>query len=459
MKIAPYFFIEQERYSVHQIEHEWGSRLLNELLRKRLCSEISGEHGRKHLSFEYVGITAYEGKMICVLPKHYSLGGLGGKLLSEMVLVLKVIKKYSSSTSVQGEGRYLHYDDVEESGMIALADYILDDYSKYGYYYQEELRLVLNGEGETHWQKTIEQCEPVFAGRTPVYFDAYAVDSSIIKDHLIINLHKYAVYVCDRYFGELLDYCIPGIDDSVQDLSSLGSVEDLTVLVERELSVTYSDQKTGQLKALLSFLNNHAQFDSQMMLYGTRHFETIWEEVCGSVLRNEYGNYADRIPKPAWMIYPGSEPVRKHTYNPDIIRTTSTLEENLFLIMDAKYYGIKFENGRLTGNPGVEDVSKQLLYDQALQEAQAGFPRRLNLFLFPSMQEEAVTPFGYVNLEFLHRSPVHLLYVSSHHMFAMYLTGAALSDREVDVIAERIEAAYAESVRNAAVTRSPTLIP
>lgn len=436
MKISRYYYVEQERYTVIQLENDLGSEFLNKLLNKNICSEVSRG---KFISFEYVGISAYKEKTICVFPKHYLISEISGSESKEMTTILKVLKKYSSTTAVQGDGTYLSSDYRRDSNVVALADYILSDYSRNGYYIKEENTHTLNGDGEINWFRTIEDIEPVFNKYRPIYLDTINMSNSVVTDNTIINLHKYAVYFCDMYFGELLGYGLSDVDTTIQDINYLGDVDGLIGIVERELSVTFSDQKCNQLRVIIAFLRMALNSESVQILYGIKTFENVWEKVCGFVINNEYDNYKNTIPKPKWTIYPNATPSEKSTYIPDIIRTTKELRENIFFILDAKYYNIRSENGVLSNNPGVGDVSKQLLYELALEASLSQFSRKYNVFLFPAIQDNKFTVFGTVNLEFLKRNPVHLVYVSSRAFFDMYLNGIVMADDNMYSFAEEIE--------------------
>jgi len=439
MKISRYYYVEQKRYSVTQLKNDLGAEFLIELLKKNICSEISLG---KFISFEYVGISTYKERTISVFPKHYLMSEIFGSELKEMTTILKVLKKYSSTTAVQGDGYYLASDYSKDSNVVALADYILSDYSRNGYYIKEENTHTLNGDGEINWLKTIEDTEPVFNKYRPIYLDTFNISNSIVTDNMIINLHKYSVFFCDMYFGELLGYALSDIDTSIQDINNLGDVDELIGIVGRELSVTFNDQKCNQLRAIIAFLRIALNSENNQILYGIKTFENVWEKVCSFVINNEYDNFKNSIPKPKWTIYPNTTPSEKSTYVPDIIRTTKGLKDNIFFILDAKYYNIRYQDGVLSNNPGIGDVSKQLLYELALDTSVSHFSRKYNVFLFPAIQENQFTVFGTVNLNFLQRNPVHLVYVSSRAFFDMYLNGIVMLDDNMHSFAEEIEVQF-----------------
>lgn len=99
------------------------------------------------------------------------------------------------------------------------------------------------------------------------------------------------------------------------------------------------------------------------------------------------------------MILNNNSPIpAKGTFIPDLV----TFHEDIFIILDAKYYNIKFEENTLTGEPGLESITKQYLYELAYHEfiGSCGFKCVKNGFLFPTYDSE-VNNKGYVELKIL----------------------------------------------------------
>ena len=105
----------------------------------------------------------------------------------------------------------------------------------------------------------------------------------------------------------------------------------------------------------------------------------------------------DLIDKPQWSgTAPNSELFVKQaedTLIPDLISIVNVDGNYQFIIFDAKYYNIQLEhNKKLRGQPGIESITKQYLYQLAYQpfvEAhQIGTVR--NCFLMPTSSAEIV---------------------------------------------------------------------
>lgn len=88
----------------------------------------------------------------------------------------------------------------------------------------------------------------------------------------------------------------------------------------------------------------------------------------------------------------------KGTLIPDIV----TFHDDEFIILDAKYYNLRFTQDNLDGQPGLESITKQYLYELAFKEfiEDHEFKGVKNAFLFPTY-EEKIENKGRVKLDIL----------------------------------------------------------
>ena len=163
--------------------------------------------------------------------------------------------------------------------------------------------------------------------------------------------------------------------------------------------------------------------NSDFSLYGTNSFHVIWENVCAEVFNNmlneklselslplklkqEYnGNHKliSIIEKPNWNNKHGE--FKTDTLIPDLISIyQDNNQEHKFIIFDAKYYTIKVNGKTITGQPGIESVTKQYLYQLAYKKfiEDHGFKQKniRNCFLLPTENFE-VEELGNVSMEML----------------------------------------------------------
>ena len=106
----------------------------------------------------------------------------------------------------------------------------------------------------------------------------------------------------------------------------------------------------------------------------------------------------DVIKKPQW-IYKNTYPKEADgTFIPDIV----TFYKNQFIILDAKYYNLHFDENNLSGQPGLESITKQYLYELAYREyfKENNFDGVKNAFLLPKYDGE-IENVGIAKLEIL----------------------------------------------------------
>jgi len=102
------------------------------------------------------------------------------------------------------------------------------------------------------------------------------------------------------------------------------------------------------------------------------------------------------IDKPQWSGFSSNGTFTKEaadTLIPDLISIVKVDDEYQFIIFDAKYYNIQLEeNKKLRGQPGIESITKQYLYQLAYQpfveEHQIKTVR--NCFLMPTNGNDVV---------------------------------------------------------------------
>ena len=105
----------------------------------------------------------------------------------------------------------------------------------------------------------------------------------------------------------------------------------------------------------------------------------------------------DLIDKPQWSgTAPNGESFVKQaedTLIPDLISIVNVDDDYQFIIFDAKYYNIQLEHSRkLRGQPGIESITKQYLYQLAYQPFVEAHQIRTvrNCFLMPTASTEII---------------------------------------------------------------------
>lgn len=222
--------------------------------------------------------------------------------------------------------------------------------------------------------------------------------------------------------ADLLDlFDIMGVDISDEHIEDFGDKEYILERIVKELNVQFNTRKQLLLKTLYAYIANSSALDDLdcFSMFGTNSFNLVWEKVCAEVMDNQlqkpigglrlpmplaeqyrdmrHKKLIDLIDKPQWSgTAPNSELFVKQaedTLIPDLISIVNVDGNYQFIIFDAKYYNIQLEhNKKLRGQPGIESITKQYLYQLAYQpfvEAhQIGTVR--NCFLMPTSSAEIV---------------------------------------------------------------------
>jgi hypothetical protein len=371
------------------------------------------------IAFSYVGLITVNDLLFCFFPKYYKRAK---SLISvqDMVCILKVLKKVGTSESSIPDYKNFSINQRSYSSEFVIADHLLRDYLEHGLYSREIVYLEVNQSGETNWSATIDQLSPIFSKGRPIYADTLNQVSSSSSAYIITALQKFAVMEVLNKYGELLDYRFT-IDQDVADrIEDIAPASYISHLLKKELTQVFTDQKIRLLKLLLASVNKRYLSQSlKAYFFGTGYFHVIWEKVCGYSLENQVDKYIKRIPKPTWNDL-NSNQVFTETFRPDIITTNGTPDQ--LLVLDAKYYNLELRlSGALhiSGNPGIGDISKQFLYEIALELL--GVASIFNFLLFPKLQVSEFEIVGFVSFEIFDERRLWIVYLDPNTLYDQFL--------------------------------------
>jgi hypothetical protein len=184
--------------------------------------------------------------------------------------------------------------------------------------------------------------------------------------------------------------------DAPATLDDIGPVDQLDHLLRQEERTVFRDSQLYTLRLLRQLLNSQVPSNPTALsgsLFGTTAFHVVWEVACQAAFANRLAEVQAILPTPIWTAANGQTYQNAHNrLIPDIVSFTETH----LLIADAKYYTPIFnESGTITGNPGMPDISKQVLYEQALTSLlPAAIPPRTvqNIFLLPASRPPSTIP-------------------------------------------------------------------
>ena len=141
------------------------------------------------------------------------------------------------------------------------------------------------------------------------------------------------------------------------------------------------------------------------------------------------------IEKPLWTI---TGKCAKDTLIPDLVSICKVNEQHQFIIFDAKYYNAHLEKGIVpTGQPGIESITKQYLYQLAYQRfiEDHKFSSVKNCFLLPTENNEIVDK-GEVRMEMLSNlglQDIKIRLIPATMAYDLYLSGSKMDMERLDL--------------------------
>ena len=294
------------------------------------------------------------------------------------------------------------YNDTSDSSafnMLAVMLFLLQDYFEYGSYTNTQDIIESNGAGDILWDKTINETFTLLSNNRPYYPELLTTRHIMDDFDFFKRLHECILTRCTQELrdADLLDlFDMMGADLSDEQIEDFGDKEYVLDRIAKELNVQFNTRKQLLLKTLYAYIANSSALDDLdcFSMFGTNSFNLVWEKVCAEVMDNqlqkpigglnlpvplteEYVPYRhnkliELIDKPQWAgTKPNGEPFVKQaelTLIPDLISIVNSNGEYQFIIFDAKYYNIQLEyNKKLRGQPGIESITKQYLYQLAYQ--------------------------------------------------------------------------------------------
>lgn len=425
------FLREGDEYSKVNLSIYFPDSNIDSFLTNLIIKKYLEKNTNSSYSFKYVGILAKGNVTNCVFPKYYYKQDLNGSLKEKYFIefkeILRVLNKYQKLKEYDLGEFEVVTKDLAGSEFL-LADTIIKDYIQSGIYVKEYSELIIDGEGVTNWDATVNLIEPVFSKGRPIYTKVVSGNNFIEEEYVITQLHKYIVDYCINKYGDLLDYDLKSDFDSHEQLSDIGEKNFLNSLIRKELNEVYIDRKIRLLRILHDIIDKmYNQTDSGLIVYGTCSYHAIWEKVCSNVFHNLRYNaikevwpkletlfksddgkkdkdFMDIIPQPEWtrILPPGAKKVTG-TLIPDIISiidnpvkaSDGSFKDKIFFVLDPKYYNLEIEYNAndddlsVKKNPGVGDITKQILYEHVYKDKLRNYYDKLyNILLFPKLYEK-----------------------------------------------------------------------
>lgn len=409
----------------------------------------------KKYYFDYVGVIIYNNIVIKCYPKYVKSENKDDCLKT----ILKVIRKYGQNEDIvecmNGESENLEFN------LLSVILFILYDFTDNGIYSNYKEIITTNGDGEIDWDKTINDTYAIISNGKPLYLDFYTRDSIDDQYNYFRQLHMYVITQCSKIIKEAeLDklFSLPVFEFEVQKHRFMDD-EDVLNNIEKELNIQFITRKQMLLNTIHTFISRRESISigQGLSFYGTRSFNLVWEQVCKSVLDDKLNEklknldlelsedfkgkkrktLLELIEKPLWT--PILDKKKNHkgrgTLIPDIVSIYENNAKKYFIIFDAKYYNISFDIDGISGNPRIDDITKQYLYNLAFKDFidKHKFDVSRNAFLFPG-DIDNIQELGHVKmtmLEELGLNNIMAISLPAEYFYKMYLDGI-----KIDIIKE-----------------------
>jgi len=414
--------------------------------------------------FTFVGVITLDGRVLKCYPKYFTHQI---PEVTDLKQVLKVLEKYNSRHQIVR--MYNETSDSSAFNMLAVMLFLLQDYHEYGSYTSTQDIIEVNGDGDILWDKTINETFTIISNNRPYYPELLTRRRVNDDFDFFRRLHECVLTRCTAELNEaeLLDlFEIEGADLSDEELADFGDVDYLLDRIIKELNVQFNTRKQLLLKTLYAFIANSRVLDDLdcFSMFGTNSFNMVWEEVCAEILDDQLekrvgglslpvpldiaytdarqGKLIELIEKPHWTGISSENKAftldAEDTLIPDLVSITQVDGKYLFAIFDAKYYNLQLERGKkLRGQPGIESVTKQYLYQLAFRpfvEAHQ-FDAVHNCFLFPTVGDRVINK-GVASLDMLSQlglKDIQLRMIPAKKAYGLYLQNRKFDIRDLDL--------------------------
>lgn len=399
--------------------------------------------------FTFVGIIVIEGIVLKCYPK-YLVKTENPK--GELIQIIKVLEKYSAKEQIV---QMLNENNEERSfNLLAVLLFLMYDYYESGVYNNTQEIIESNGSGEILWDKTINETFTLLSGNKPYYIELQTRKRINDEYDYFKRLHEYILTKTSEELSEagLIElFELTEINLSDEELDDFGEKDYVLNRLENELSRQFNTRKQILLKVMYAFIQQNGSLHNTdcLSLFGTNNFNLVWEKVCADIMDNqlrerlgalklpiplkkEYDNndrLIDLIEKPLWSV---TGKTAKDTLIPDLVSISRNSTGYDFIIFDAKYYNAHLVmNVTPKGQPGIESITKQYLYQLAYQKfiKEHGFARVRNCFLMPT-EEDKIIKKGEVSmkmLESLGLENIKVRFIPAKMAYEHYLSGRKIN--------------------------------
>lgn len=403
----------------------------------------------------FVGVIVVAGRTLKCYPK-YLLHAEEPK--AELCQALKVLEKYNSKEQI-----IRMFNESSESrsfNLLAVLMFLLQDYYENGVYNNTEEIIESNGSGEILWDKTINETFTLLSGNRPYYTELQTKKRRNDDYDYFTRLHECILTKASKELldADLLDiFEITGVNLTDEEIDEFGDKEYILYRIEKELNIQFNTRKQLVLKTIFAYIDySGSLYDADCLsIFGTNSFNLVWEGVCADIMDNQLEKRLEAlklpvplksqydkkkklielIEKPLWT---ATGKTANDTLIPDLVSISESEHGYDFIIFDAKYYTARLEiNVTPKGQPGIESITKQYLYQLAYQQfiKEHEFSTVKNCFLMPTEEDEVVDKgeVSMIILENLGLQNIKVRFLPAALAYMYYLSGRKLDVSELKI--------------------------
>lgn len=405
--------------------------------------------------FTFVGVIVVAGRVLKCYPKYLLHAN---EPTHELQQVMKVLEKYNSKEQI-----VRMFNDSSESSsfnLLAVLLFLLQDYFENNVYSNTEEIIECNGFGEILWDKTINETFTMLSDNRPYYVELQTRKRVTNDFDYFKRLHECILTMASTELkdAKLLDlFEMDEVNLTDEELDDFGDKEYILYKIEKELNIQFNTRKQLVLKTMYAYLYRRGSlFDIDCLsLFGTNSFNLVWEKICADIMDNQLDvplgaiklpvplkdgydrkkKLIELIEKPLWT---ATGKTAKDTLIPDLISICKVNNQYQFIIFDAKYYNAHLEKGIApTGQPGIESVTKQYLYQLAYQKfiEEHEFASVKNCFLLPTENSE-IEDKREVRMEILSNlglQNIKTRLIPADKAYDLYLSGGKMDIKSLDL--------------------------
>lgn len=425
-------------------------RNMTELFEENMVvCDVNHETDESCYVFTFVGVIVIEGIVLKCYPKYLMKTERPTK---ELIQILKVLEKYNSKE--HNLRMFEEYSEDQPFNHLAVLLSLMYDFYENGAYNTTQDIIESNGPGEILWDKTINETITWISDGRPYYIDLQTKRKVNDEYDYIKRLHECILTRVSNELGEadLLElFQMEEVHLNDEELSDFGDTEYILYRINNELNQQFNTRKQMLLKTMYTYVAESGSLYSEqgISLFGTNNFNLVWEKVCADIMDNQLNmrlgelklpvplaskynkkeRLIDLIEKPLWSV---TGKTARDTLIPDLISISRSSAGYDFLIFDAKYYNARLEvNFEPFGQPGIESITKQYLYQLSYQGfiKEHKFAKVRNVFLMPTEENEVLDK-GEVSMEMLKAlglQNIKVRFIPARMAYEHYLSGSKMN--------------------------------